>query len=848
MQPSPSDVAARILADYKPPDGVYDEAVTSSGEPRGPWRTLLAHLDQMGEPELRRRWKLAQAQIERDGVTFNPYDTKGMVSRPWILDAVPMVLGDQEWKGLSQQLNQRARVFEALLEDLYGEQRVLKDRILPPDLLYGHPGWYPAYQDLNVQGQRYLTYYVADLARAADGSWWAMGDRTRAPFGMGYLLENRIVASRALAPIFRKLPVRRLAAFYAALKQQLRRLATRHQENPRIVIWTDEPQSPGFFEDSYLARYLGFTLAEGDDLAVRGNRVQLLTLGGLLPVEVLMRRLNDDDCDSVELNPTSQFGVSSLLDVIRNGRVAVANQLGSRLVESPAFLPFLSDVSQHLLGEPLALPSAATWWCGDASSRKYVLEHLDSLLIRSAFRMADDAPVVGRNLTSEQQVELRARIEAKPHEFIGQEMTVRSTTPVLTESGVEPWYLGLRAFLVSQKEGFLTLPGGLARVAPEAESLNSTMTAGERSQDVWVLADEPVHHISLLEPSTVRIEPKRSGAELPSRVADNLFWLGRSTERAAQTARVLRTLFASLESEESDGPENTPLLRMLASHGQIDPDHLVPELSRTLSDVATVLPGAVLDRSRGMSLHASVANAVRNATRVRDRISQEMWRSIDRLSHRFGEAVQQSESDASVDMMVLIDDTLADLSAFTGLVDDGMTRALGWRFLDLGRRIERCWLTASLLRSFFCDHPGDDIDTLEAILNVTDSLITYRSRYLADFQPPVVIDLLLTDTTNPRSVIYQLQQVSEHLEAMPAEATRATLSPERRLAMSMANSVRLTDIFEVCELDSDNGRPQLRRLLARLDERLPKLSDTISSRFLIHAGLPRHFAGPRKNP
>jgi len=841
MQQSQSqDSPQKLFGTYRPPGNTFDEAFTGTGEARPAWTGLLDRLERMGGTVLRERWHQAQAQVARDGVTFNPHDDDGVVSRPWMLDAIPMILAEDEWTVLSKRLAQRARVLEALLADLFGEQRVLKDKVVPPDLLFGHPAWYPAYQKLNTSGQRLLSYSVTDLARAPNGEWWATGDRTRSPFGMGYVLENRIVTSRMLSPLFRGLPVRRLAGFYSSVKQQLRALAPRFKENPRIVLWTKGPKSRGYFEDSYLARYLGYTLAEGDDLAVRDNRVQLLTLGGLLPVEVLLRRVDDDDCDSVELNPKSQIGISALLDVVRSGRVAVANAVGSRIVESAAFLPFLPAVSRHLLDEELQLPSVATWWCGDKQAHSHVLANIDKMLIRPAYRMADIRPVVGHSLSDSQRSDLVKQIAADPNAYVGQEIVSRSTTPVLTAEGVEPWYVGLRTFLAATDDGFKALPGGLARVSADSDSLNFTMTDGERTQDVWVISDKPVEQETLLAAPATQIEPRRSGAELPSRVADNFFWLGRYAERASQAARLLRTLFESLESENTDGPENIPLLRVLATQGQIDPDHLVPELRQSITDIVVALPESLLDPSRPLSLKSSVDNAMRTAIRVRDRISQDMWHSIDRMNAQFV-AAGKIHDPWDVDIIGLLENTLASLSALTGLVAEGMTRTLGWRFFDLGCRIERSWQTTSILKSFFAGHKNDDPETLEALLNTTDSLMTYRNRYLDTFQIPVVLDLLMTDTTNPRSIIYQMIRINEHLAAMPGNKGRALLTPEQKLAMSLANTVRLVDVYELSQFDSSNTRPMLNKLLVRLDERLPKLSDAVSSRFLIHAGLPRHF-------
>lgn len=828
-----------LFGKYSPPAGVYDEAVSADGAVRPAWQAVVSQLEQMGDARIRERWTQAQTQIGRNGITYNPYEDDGMVSRPWTLDAIPMVLNDAEWAVTTKRLDQRARVLEALLKDIFGEQRLLKDRILPPDLIFGHPAWYPAYQNLQKPNKRYLTYCVTDLARAPNGEWWATGDRTRSPFGLGYVLENRITTSRMLPKVFHSMPIRRLAGFYSNLKEELRRLAPAYKDNPRIVLWSKGPSSRHYFEDSYLARYLGYTLAEGDDLAVRADRVQLLTLGGIRPVEVLLRRLDDDDCDSVELNPNSQIGISALLDVIRAGKVAVANSIGSRLVESPAFMPFLQAVSRHLLSEDLEIPSVATWWCGSPTARSHVLSNLDKMLIRPAFRIADVRPIVAKSLSDKDRSLLIAEIKATPGKFVGQEMVARSTTPVLTDSGIKPWYVGLRAFMVNSDDGFQTLPGGLARVSSDSDSLNFTMTAGERSQDVWVLSDKPVDAISLLETPSALIEPHRSGAELPSRVADNFFWLGRYAERASQSVRILRTLFASLESEDNDGPETVPLLRWLATEGQIDPDHVVPELSRTISEAITALPSCILDRSRSMSLRSTISSALRTAMKVRDRISVDMWQAVDRLDHQCKQA--EAEDLSKLDIVALLESLQGGLAGLGGLVAESMTRTLGWRFLMLGYRLERTWQTCRLLKSFFVGHQSNDIDTLESVLTACDSLMTYRVRYLSTYQVPVVLDLLLTDTTNPRSVIYQLNDINAHLDAMPEDEHRALLTAEKRHAIAALNSVRLADIYELSKVNSSGTRIHLQKLLQEIEDSVPKISEALTRRFLIHAGLPRHF-------
>ncbi len=830
-----------LFSGYQPRAGVFDEMFAAAGQVRPHWSKLATSLEGLGVQELERRWDQAQHQIARDGVTFNPNDSDAEAARPWILDAIPLVLTEAEWNVVSEGLSQRAMLLEMVLADLYGPQVLLKEKVVPPDVLFGHPGFYPAYYELRPPGHRHLLLYAADLARAPSGEWWVTADRTRAPFGLGYALENRIIASRMLPKEFRAANVHRLAPFFVELREALRELAPRFRDNPRIVLWTKGPSSRAYFEDAYLARYLGYTLAEGGDLAVRENRVMLKTLGGLLPVEVLVRRLNDDDCDPVELRPDSASGVSGLLEVMRAGNVSIVNSLGSRLVESPILLSFLPNICRFLLQEELKMPSVATWWCGQPKALKYVLEHLTELVIRSAFRMADSPPIHPSEIRPAELDILRRELQSRPQDYVAQETVKRSTTPVHVNGKTQPWHLAMRAFLMARGQSHVTIPGGLARVSPQSHVLDFTMTSGERAQDVWVLADGAIDDVSLLSPPDKTVALTRGGSDLPSRVADNLFWLGRYVERAESTLRLVRVLVLSISSETEGGPERKLMLRSLAEQGQVDPDYVISGLEETLPNIAAILPDAVFDPTRERSLRRSIDKAAGLASIVRDRIAMDMWRTIRRISS----LVQHSPGDhlkETGEFLDRLDNILAELLAFAGLAAESMTRTQGWRFLDLGRRIERAWQSSMLLQSTLNSEEGGQPSVLEALLRVADSLMTYRSRYLSTIQVAPVLDLLVVDDTNPRSIAYQLRTVESHVEELPRDSSRALLSPEQRLAVSLRNAVRLSDPLELARQEGDGNRPALDRLMRRLQDQLPKLSDTVSSRFLTHAGLPRHLA------
>ena len=831
------ELTSSIFSNYAIRSGAYDEAVDGNGQLRPIWSGLARELNRVGGQELQRRLDQAQRQITRDGFTFNPYDTDGGASRPWLLDAIPLLMAEREWDWVEAGLAQRARLLDLVLRDLFGSQQLLRDKILPPEVLFAHPGYYPAYQELGSGEFGFLHLYAADLARSAEGNWWVVADRTRSPFGLGYVLENRVVTSRMLPTAFRECNVQRLAQFFIALKESLRERAVQFQDNPRVVIWSKGPQSRSYFEDAYLARYLGYQLVEGGDLAVRGNRVMLKTLGGLLPVEVILRRLEDDECDPVELNPASSSGVAGLLEVLRSGNLAMTNSLGSRLAESPLFMAYLPSLCERLLGEPLQLPSVATWWCGEKRECTYVLENLERLIIRKAFRMVDEPPLRPNEMSQDQLQQLRDQIRSNPSDFVGQETVARSTAPVWNQSEAVPWSLALRSFLVRQKESYVGLPGGLARLAPEPKLLEYNTTTGERSQDVWILSENPIEEVSLLSPAGQMIKLRRSGAELPSRVADNLFWLGHHIERAEGSARLLRTLLSYVTGEHDDDTEQRALLRALADQGQIEPDYAIPELMGTLPRLEVILPSVIFDVQRTKGLRYTITEAFRLISIVRDRMSLDAWRII----YRIEEASRHPPGDVT-DVLEFLDRVILDLVAFAGLAADSMTRTQGWRFLDLGRRIERARQTSMLLRSTMTTVDEGEFEILEAVLQVADSFMTYRSRYLANMQGGPVLDLLFTDETNPRSVVYQLARICEHVNELPRDEQQALMNVEQRLALSLLTSVRLADVHELSQVNPKNERDLLERLLKRICDQLPRLSDAMSSRFLIHAGLPRHFA------
>jgi uncharacterized circularly permuted ATP-grasp superfamily protein/uncharacterized alpha-E superfamily protein len=816
------------------------------GGPQPAWQPFLKALDELGPEEVSRRWQDARQLIRENGVTYNVYGDPRGRDRPVALDPIPFLLSAADQDALQVGLVQRARLLELILADLYGPQLLLREGLLPPELVFAHPGFLRPCHGIRPPAGRYLHLHAVNLGRSADGQFHVLGDRTGAPSGAGYALENRLVLARMLPDVFRDCQVQRLAQFFLAWRDTLREIAPHHRDNPRIVLLTPGPYNETYFEHAYLSQYLGFTLVEGGDLTVRGDRLFLKLLGRLQPVDVVLRRMDDDYCDPLELRRDSFLGVPGLVQAVRAGNVVVANSLGSGLIETPALLAFLPAVCRHLLGEPLHTPSVPTWWCGEARAREHVLANLHRLVIKPAFPSLAE-PVFGERLSSEQLQVLAERIRARPGEFVGQEQLVLSTTPVLVSGRLEPRRFVFRTFLAASKDSYTVMPGGLTRVAATAEAVSVSMQQGGGTKDTWVLSRGPVSTVSLLPPATRPVALSRGGTDLPSRTADNLYWLGRYVERAEGCVRLLRGILIRLTEKTglADAPELPVLLRALTHQGMTYPGFAGAGGEEHLAHPEKELLSVAFDDSRPGSLQWTLSLLQRVSWSVRARTSSDTWRTLSRISlppHREGTTLS--------DLLEHLEGLVIYLTAFAGLATENMTRGQSWQFLDMGRRLERSLHTIGLLQSTLV-RPGGSVPTpergnegplLEAVLEVADSSMTYRSRYLNNLQAGPVLDLLLADETNPRSLVFQLVALNGVVEQLPRETPAPTRQPETRIMMAALTDLRLADIEELALVNEAGVRANLDSLLTRLGKQLSLFSDKITQHYLTHIQATRQLS------
>jgi uncharacterized circularly permuted ATP-grasp superfamily protein/uncharacterized alpha-E superfamily protein len=831
--------ARRSRFNQVPSDGgAFDELIDSDGSLRQHWLTFVSMVDDLGPEELKRRLEQARRLVHDNGVTHNIYGDPHGLDRPWFLDFVPLLIPQTTWQTVESGLRQRARLLEAILQDLYGPQRLIKEDLLPPTLLYANPAYLrPCARDLDPDDSydagdptsRFLYLYAADIGRTPDGQYTVIADRTQAPSGAGYTLENRIVLSRTLPGPFVDCHVIRLASFFQQLRNSLVRGVKGDQ--PRVVLLSPGPYNETYFEHAYLARYLGYTLAEGGDLTVRNDRVYLKTLGGLQPVDVILRRVDDDFSDPVELRGDSFLGVPGLLEASRRGHVIIANGIGAGLAQTPALLAYLPRICRVLLSEDLQMSSVPTWWCGDPASLSEVIARLPELVIKPAFASQHSDPTFCRLLSKEQLNELRGRILARPQDYVAQQHLSLSTAPSASITEPEPRAVLTRCFLAATQDGYAMMPGGLTRTGPSASSAVVSLQHGGASKDTWILSDKPVEHRTLLTESTGPIRLYRGGGELPSRVADNLFWLGRYVERAEAMTRLLRaTLF---REHDQSGVDANSAIRALHESA----------LDRLSLEQPVHRAGSLIELSLNPSVVGSIAHSISRAhdlaRTLRDRVSIDTWRVLQTAFEEL-EPIDPILTESSEPQIAMLNNLVMHLSAFGGLAIDSMTRGQGWRFLDLGRRIERAQQTTSLVRILLSSERDNEASVLEALLDAADSAITYRRRYLTTLHPAAVCDLILADESNPRSLAYQIACMEQHIVELPQDATHPSRRVDRLLNTRLLTTLRLLNMeAEVAVID--RKRPRLSTLLGDVEVDLRTVSDRIGQAYFAMAMVSRQL-------
>ena len=772
-------------------------------------------LSRIEDDQIDRRFAAADRHIRDLGVSYRVYGETN--ERSWPLSHVPLLIPERDWQAIAAGVTQRAELMERILADVYGDGKLVSEGALPAAAVTGSADFLRPVQGVKPPGGRWLRLYACDIGRGPDGRWWVLGDRAQAPSGTGYALENRLVLSRAFPNLYRDMNVERLAPFFRAFRKGLTDSATRPE--PRICLLTPGPYSQTYFEQAYLARYLGILLVEGDDLVVQDGMVHVRTIAGLKRADVIWRRVDADWCDPLEANAASRLGVPGLLQAIRNGTVTVANMPGTGLVESRALLAFMPALCKRLMGADLQLPNIATWWCGQESARNEVTSRLGELVISGAF--SDTLPgmkgvrnLIGADLDPAARAQLLADLDNRAIDYVGQEMVQLSTTPVWEDGRLTPRPFVLRVYAAATEDGWEIMPGGFCRISAVSDARAVSMGDGVQSADVWVLADKPVEMTTLL-PTGDSVKIRRLLGNLPSRAADNLFWLGRYMERAEATLRIVRCLCARVMDPDSmtgGGRQSTfRLARMLTAWGAVPPDMA----EATTAEIAT----AALHDATQIGSAVSIAAAARRAAGViRERLSPDAWLLLSALETALTKADAKAAPEAETYDQA--DAALRIIAALSGLYQENTNRVAGWRFLDMGKRVERAINTCRFARAF-ADKDAT-AENLDVLLDLIDSQITYRSRYLVGVALGPVRDMVLLDTFNPRSVAFQAERINEHLATLPLLQEDGILEAPSRIAVKIVSDLKVED---AAHLDQQ-------KILA-VEQRLMSLAEAIAQRYFL---------------
>lgn len=821
---------------YNPALNARDEVYDAAGTMKEHWRYLMESLEAMGPEAYQRRHEKALRILRDDGATYNIYTEQDSPVHTWKLDLIPSVIASDEWAAIEAGLQERAELFDLLLKDIYGPRDLIRTGVIPPEALFCHPGFLRPCQGISVPGNHQLILHSVDLMRDGSGDMCVLNDRTQAPSGAGYALENRTVMSRVLPSIFRDSHVHRLALYFQTLRATVANLCTT-QDQPRVVILTPGTHNETYFEHAYLANYLGFHLVQSGDLVVRNGFVWMKALEGLSRVDVILRRVDDWFCDPVELRSDSQLGVPHLLDVARTGRVVIANPLGAGILESPIFLKYLPAISQALIGRPLRLKTVKTLWLGDGKDYQQVVSNLDQWVIKPISRSMGLTSQCGALLSNQEKSTLLEAIQAAPHKYVAQPMMSASNIPTFQDSEVVPRPGLLRSFAVASNTSYSVMPGGLTRVGVTENAFIISNQTGSQSKDTWVVASEPERIVTNL-PGPDSALPMRDAEliSLPSRVVENLFWMGRYAERTESVLRLMRTVFVMFSGEEVVSSDCRRILLNSVTEltatkpGFIDCDKEIlyapeSELFRVVTD--SQLAGSVRSNLNAMLYCADESKELLSSDtlRVINDIHDALSELDMGLTSAFGSAPEEA-----------LDPLVTALMALSGLAQESMLRGMGWRFMQMGRRLERAMQTTTLIRNILVKEVDvtDQNMLIQALLLTLENLISYRRRYRGRMGVQSSLDLVVLDTSNPRSLLYQLEQLSTHVKALPkASETRHELRLEERTALEAETLIRMMQLRTMC-LREEGQRIHLDQTLAQLTDVLGSLSQYISDRYFAH--------------
>ena len=819
----------------------YEELLTDESKIKPEWETLLGNLRAIGSKELISKQSEIDWLLEENGVTYNVYNDPKGLNRPWNLNIVPFIIHQKEWNTIEKGIQQRSEVLNLVLKDVYGKRELLSKGIIPPEVIYAHRGFLRPCDQIQYKTSKQLLIYAADLARGPDGQMWVVNDRTQAPSGMGYALENRFSISRTVPEFFNEINVKQPSQFFRDLNRLLLHAAPENKENPTIVILTPGPLNETYFEHSYLSSFLGLPLVKGNDLIVRYGKLWMKSLIGLKQVDVILRRVDDVFVDPLELREDSYLGIAGLMEVVRLQNVTIVNPVGSGILENPALIPFMNNICKHFLNEDLLLPQIASWWCGQEKERNYVLTHLPSLVIKKIDRPNRERIFFCEFLSKKEMNELKLEILTHPYKFVAQERIHFSSAPNFVKGQLEPRNIVCRSFSIAKDNGYSVMPGGLVRVAAKREELIVSNQRGGTSKDFWVVSDKAQHNIQHYSWQKSSSNQSYGLEDVPSNTAENLFWSGRYLGRTIVTARYMRMVMNQMNNVQYNDSESQSenlkiLFKSITNITSTFPGFMDDKEGKAMKNPLKEIEAVIFDTSKSGSFAQTLSSFSNSFYSLRNLWSRDMWRVFESIQKVWTD-YESLDNYSIVIHTKFFDRILTRLIAFMALIEESVLVKQGLLLYFIGLQMEQAMMTIAKFRSLVIVQYEEDLeyDILESLLNSHESLNIYRYSYRSFLSLENVLNLILFDKEYARSLTYQIKRLKKDIDLLPVRNSDDLTACKRTIleALMKIENAQLTELTSVDQ--NTKMRLKLEELLSELSDLLHATSLAISDTYFNHS-------------
>lgn len=838
------NLSLSLLNSYKKTINSYDEVIDHNGLVKPYWQSLFDTLESIGMEELELRNQEIINKLKENGVTYNVYNADNGGNRAWKLDPIPFLIHQKEWQNIEKGLKQRAHLLDLILKDIYGPQLLIKKNIIPAELVFDNSGFLQPCFDVKQKLQNQLLIYACDMARGPDGKMWLLDNRTQSPSGSGYTLENRTVMAKVFPELNKNIYRNRLSPYFIHLQQTVATLGNLSNENPKVIFLTPGADNETYFEHVYLSSYLGYTLVQGSDLLVRDGFVWLKSIDGLERVDVIIRRVDDEWCDPLELRQNSLLGVPGLLQVMRMGNVAVVNPPGASVVENYGMMAFMQNACKFLLDEPLQMNSVATWWCGQSKELNFVLSNLQRLIIKKANRKQGFKSLYGRQMSKEDLEKLRQMILKNPKDFVAQEEVSLSTTPSFIEGKLVPRFAAIRTFLVSDGNDYKVMQGGLTRSSPVKDKFVISNQLGGLSKDTWIVTDTPTEHYEHIVIRTT--SNNQHNNSLTSRNAENLFWVGRLFERTMALTSFLKIVLDRLNENVNDKAKKQQEYLLVLFKSITHLTKTYPGFAEEVDDSIFENPEPELFSLINNSKKAgSVAYDIQSFLRTSNHVSDKWNADTRRILNLIEDNLQSLRNSHSINQVSHnLDKLYTRLFAFYGNIFETLPRDSGFYLLEAGKNIERILSLVSVLRSAFSFKKNDEVETvlMEAILENHHLLAQYRYIYKSHWSLVAVLNMAFLETNLPYTLSYLLDALSSCLSKLPRNIDSNRLNIAERTVLEAITLVKLFDAESMIKADEDTQyRTELDKTLKQVYDLISKVTSNLASLYFNHSVMQHSF-------